>query len=57
MFYVETLTSQALQFTITLTVPCSHIPLAENSSQITLAGFLEGYSISLADSALGNWAL
>ena len=54
MFYVETLTSQALQFTTTPAVPCSHIPLKENSSQITLAGFLEGYSISLADSALGN---
>ena len=55
MFYVETLTPQALQFITIPTVPCSHIPLKENNSQITLAGFLEGYSVSLADSALlGN---
>lgn len=52
MFYVETLTFPALQFTTTPTVPCSHILLKENNSQNTLAGFLESYLILLADSAL-----
>eukprot|EP00069_Balaena_mysticetus_P014114 bmy_08450T0 len=50
VFYVETLTSQALQFITTPTVACSHIPLKENSSQITLAGFLEGEQVDIQSS-------